>query len=117
MRKVLAVSAALAAFAVPTATAVASSGWHVASQSASEAAYAATATNVAVSRPHQIAVYLSHGGFAAWSCSRGSSVRMWRRTYGAGVHTLAHVRGQDVCDVAASVTGSGRVRVQILTHR
>ena len=67
--------------------------------------------------PRGIAVrFVGNGvhGFAAWGCSRGLSVASWSRSYGRGLHTLGHVLGKDSCDVTASVSGQGRVTVQIL---
>jgi hypothetical protein len=118
MKKVLAVGAVLAVLVVPATAFAAIGGWHVAAQQSARGQFATTATDATVNRPHKIAVYFGHGsGFVSWACSRGFSIGSWSHNFGPGFHTLGHVRGQGSCDVTASVGGSGRVTVQILTHR
>ncbi len=97
----------------------ASSGWHVVAHRSASGGFAAAATSATVNHPHRIAISLTHGsGFVAWACSKGyTSISSWSRNYGAGFHELSHVYGKDSCDLTASVGGSGRVTVEILTRR
>jgi hypothetical protein len=88
----------------------------VVSQNSSSGAYAVTATGATINHPHRIAVRFSGGsGYVVWACDKGYSIGSWSRHYGRGVHWLPYVGGKDSCDVTASVGGSGRVGVQILT--
>ena len=93
------------------------STWRVVKSKSVSGQFAATGISATIKHPRGIAVrFVGNGvhGFAAWCCSRGLSVASWSRSYGRGLHTLGHVLGKDSCDVTASVSGQGRVTVQIL---
>ena len=120
MRKsklVVAIGAATVALTIASGVALAS-GWRVVAQRSAGGDFAVTATDATVHRPQHIAVRMIGGsGDIVWACSRGFSIGSWSRSFGRGLHELQHVRGQDSCDVTASIGGSGHVTVQILTHQ
>ncbi len=94
--------------------------WHVVKSKSASGQFAATGTYTTINHPRGIAVrFLGSGaqGVAAWGCSKGFSISSWSRSYGRGFHVLGHVRGKDSCDVTASVSGEGRVTVQVLKLR
>jgi hypothetical protein len=94
--------------------------WRVVKSKTVSGQFAATAASATIKHPTGVAVRFRGSGvhgMAAWGCSKGLSVSSWSRQYGPGLHTLAHVRGKDSCDVVASIGGSGRVTVQILKWR
>lgn len=108
-------AAAVAALVVLAVTASAfASGWRVVKSKSASGDFAATAVSATISRPHAIAVRFKGSGLAAWACTKGFSVSSWSREYGAGLHKLPHVSGKSSCNVTASVSGEGSVRVQIL---
>jgi hypothetical protein len=75
-----------------------------------------TGVSATINHPHALAVDLIHGsGDVVWGCSKGFSVSSWTKQYGAGLHQLAHIAGQNSCNVTASVEGAGHVTVEILT--
>jgi hypothetical protein len=79
--------------------------------------FAATGISATIRHPRGIAVHYSGGGvqgLAVWGCSKGFSVASWSRHYGRGLHVLGHVTGKNSCNVTPSVSGQGRVTVQIL---
>jgi hypothetical protein len=94
-----------------------SSTWRVVKSKSVSGQFAATGIYATIKHPRGIAVrFIGSGvqGFAAWGCTKGFSVASWSRSYGRGPHILGHVTGKDSCDVTASVSGQGRVTVQIL---
>jgi hypothetical protein len=112
------------AFGVLTALATASvafgaaSGWRVVKQGAQSGDFAVTSISATIGHPSGIAVRLIGqvtGGNAIWACTKGFGVSSWMRRYNhAGFYVVPFVRGNDSCDVTASVAGYGRVVVQIL---
>ena len=95
------------------------SGWRVIKSKSVTGAFAVTAASATVKRPKGVAVrFIGRRvrGSVVWACSKGSSVASWsrRREYGPGLYALRHVRGKDSCNVTASVTGEGRITLQIL---
>jgi hypothetical protein len=106
---------ALAVFACVVGVAAAS-GWHVAKSKSSSGQFTATAIDATINRPHQIGVrFVGGSGLAVWACENGSSVSSYSHNYESGTYVLPHVRGAS-CDVTASIGGSGKVTVQILTR-
>jgi hypothetical protein len=69
-------------------------------------------------KPRGIAVRLVgkvDNGTAVVSCSKGTGVAAWNRSYKhAGLYVLPMTAGADSCSVVAAVGGSGKVTVQIL---
>jgi hypothetical protein len=111
---------AMLALIMPAAALSSSSStatWRVVKTKSVTGQFAATGISATIRHPRGIAVRYSGSGvhgFAAWGCSKGISVASWSRSYGRGLHTLGHVIGKDSCNVTASVSGQGRVTVQIL---
>jgi hypothetical protein len=93
------------------------STWRVVKSKSVSGQFAATGISATIRHPRGIAVRFSGSGvhgFAVWGCSKGISVASWSRSYGRGLHILGHISGKDSCNVTASVSGQGRVTVQIL---
>lgn len=123
MRRLVTVSVASLALAVPMALGAGSTAaaWKVVKSKSVSGQFAATGISATVKHPKGIAVRFTGpgaSGLAAWGCSKGISVSSWSRHYGKGLHALAHVKGKDSCNVVASIAGGpGRVTVQILKRR
>ena len=122
MRKAIAVLAAglMLALAVAGSGSSSAQGWRVVKSKSVSGQFAVTGTSATINHPRGIAVrYRGSGvhGMAVWGCSQGMSVASWSRRYGAGLHVLGHVRGKESCDVTASISGQGRITVQILKWR
>jgi hypothetical protein len=109
------------AVAVSAATAFAGgvARWRVVKQSTASGEFAVAATQATVNHPRRLAVRLKgnvSSGTAIWACDKGYSISSWHRVYSrAGLYQLPHVAGKDSCQVTASVGGSGRITVQILS--
>jgi hypothetical protein len=121
MKKMLIIGTAALVLATATTPALSSpsssSTWRVVKSKSVSGQFAATGVSATTRHPRGIAVrFIGSGvqGFAAWGCSKGISVASWSRSYGRGLHILGHVTGKDSCNVTASVSGQGRVTVQIL---
>lgn len=115
---------ALAALGMLAFSGTASSGgtatWKVVKSKSVSGQFAVTGTSVTIGHPKGAAVrFLGSGvnGHVVWGCSKGLSIASWSRSYGRGLHILGHVRGKDSCDVIASISGQGRITVQILKLR
>jgi hypothetical protein len=96
------------------------SGWRVVRSKSVSGQYALTVTSATVGHPKGLAVRFTGSGVSGqvlWVCSKGYSVASWTHAYGKGLHILGHVRGKDSCDVTASISGQGRITVQILKRR
>jgi|SRR5262245_45734015 len=122
MGKVLAALAAGLLLALTAASSVSGTAlsWRLVKSKSVSGQFAATGVSATIKHPRGIAVRFRGSGvhgMAAWGCSKGFSVSSWSRQYGAGFHTLPHVRGKDSCDVVASISGQGRITVQILKMR
>jgi hypothetical protein len=103
-----------------TASALAG-GWRIIGRGAASGDVAAAAASGSARHPHQLAVRVrGHGaltGFAAVACTRSFSMASAATSFrGAGVHLLRLPTPAGNCSVTASVSGSGRVRVQILAR-
>jgi hypothetical protein len=110
------VTTALLAF-VPTASTGDLAEWRVVKSKSVSGQAAVAATSATLRRPKGAAVRLigrNARGEVWWTCSKGFSVASWRRSYRAGLHVLRYVRGKDSCTITASVSGDGRITVQIL---
>jgi hypothetical protein len=110
------VATALLAF-VPTASTGDLARWRVVKSKSVSGQAAVTATSATLRRPKGAAVRFIGSnvrGEVWWTCSKGFSVASWRRSYRAGLHVLRYVRGKDSCNITASVSGDGRITVQIL---
>jgi hypothetical protein len=110
----LALASGTSAFSVSTFT------WRVVKSKSASGQFAVTAISATVRHPRGLAVRFRGAGAqgeAVWACSKGYSVASWTHSYGPGFHALGHVRGKDSCNVVASVSGEGRVTVQILALR
>jgi hypothetical protein len=121
MKKIgILLTAALMALVVVGAVSGSALSWRVLKSKTVSGQFAATATSATINDPRGIAVRFRGSGvhgMAAWGCSKGLSVSSWSRQYGPGLHTLGHVRSKDSCNVVASISGNGRVTVQILKWR
>jgi len=122
MRKALAALAAGLLLALAAASSVSgfALSWRVVKSKSVSGQFAATAVSATIKHPRGIAVRFRGSGvhgMAAWGCNKGISVASWSRQYGRGLHALPHVRGKDSCDVVASISGQGRITVQILKLR
>jgi hypothetical protein len=99
----------------------AANGWAVVRSGSATGQFALKSINATVAHPLALGVRLSGGasnGNAVVSCTKGTSVAAWSRTYyRAGTFRLPMTRGADSCMVVAAVAGSGRVTVQILNYR
>ena len=121
MKKVSALmAAALLALVLVGAVSGSALSWRVVKSKSTSGQFAATGISATIKHPKGIAVRFSGSGvhgMAAWGCSKGFSVTSWTRQYGGGFHALPHVLGKDSCDVVASISGQGRITVQILKRR
>jgi hypothetical protein len=106
------------ATAVAAGTAHAAPGWKVVKSRSVSGQFAVTAISATVSTPKGVAVRLSgqvDSGNAVIACSRNFSVTSNSRSYRrAGFYVLPMMRAASRCHIVASVSGSGRVTVQIL---
>jgi hypothetical protein len=106
------------AMIVATASATASAtGWRVVKSGSSSGRLAGQSITATVDHPVALSVQFIGRvtiGEAIISCSNGFGVRSWSH---AGVFRLPVTPGADSCVVAASVGGSGRVTVQLLSYR
>jgi hypothetical protein len=97
-------------------------GWRVIGHAGSSGDFASAAANGTADRPHQLAVRLAGSGvsgLAAVACTKGvASIGTKSTSYsGAGLHLLKlPFGGASSCQVTASVGGSGRISIQILTR-
>lgn len=111
---VLALSGAVGASAATT-------GWRVVKSGSSSGQFAIQSISATIHHPLALGVRLIgsvDNGEAIVSCSRGFGVASWSRSYSrAGAFRLPMTSRADSCDVVASVGGSGRVTVQILSYR
>lgn len=110
----------LACVSVGSALGASFLSWHVVKSKSVSGQFAVTATSATIKHPRGIAVrFLGSGvhGQAVWACSKGFSVASWTHGFGRGLHVLGHVSGKDSCNVTASVSGQGRITVQILKLR
>src|SRR4051794_27595575 len=119
MRGVIAIAAvvAVALAIVGSAFSGPASTWRVVKTKTATGQFAVTATSATIRHPRGLAVRFRGAGVqgqVVWACSKGFSVASWTRSYGQGLHVLGHVRAKDSCDVTASVSGQGRITVQIL---
>jgi hypothetical protein len=96
-------------------------GWHVIGRAASSGDFASAAANGTAKKPHRLAVKIAGSGvsgFAAVACTKGiASIGSKTTNYsGAGIHMLRlpFARASS-CEVTASVAGSGRISIQILS--
>jgi hypothetical protein len=109
---------AVVVLAPASSVALAAGGWQVVATKTASGQFAATATNATVNHPSAIAVRLTGGsGLVVWACDSGDSVSSWSRNVSSGWHQLPHAAGRGSCDITASVGGTGRVSVQILSSR
>ena len=97
--------------------------WRVVKTGFTRGQFAITAINATISRPKPrgMAVRLKGrvtNGSAVIACSRGFSItsrsKGWKR---AGLFVLPQMARAETCDVVASVSGRGKVGVQILRRR
>lgn len=96
-------------------------GWRVIGRATSSGEFAATAANGTAQHPHHLAVRIRGrgvSGFAAVACTKGFSIGSKSTNYkGVGIHLLKlPMAGASSCDVTASLGGSGRITLQILTN-
>jgi hypothetical protein len=102
---------------IPTASSSDLARWRVVKSKSVSGQFAVTATSAILRRPKGAAVRFTGRnaqGEVVWACSKGFSVASWSRSYRGGLHVLRHVRGKDSCNITASVSGEGRITVQIL---
>jgi hypothetical protein len=108
---------AIAALALAPAV-YAATAWRVVKTGSSTGDFAIKSITADVQHPGAIGVRFVGSvasGTAIVSCSKGSAIGAWSRTYTrAGTFTLPMTRGAEMCSVVAAVGGSGRVIVQIL---
>ncbi len=121
MRFKLAAVAATATVIVGSASA-AQLAWRVVASKSVSGEFAVTAVSATIKHPRGMAVRFRgnvEGGDAVVACSRGFSVASYSRSFHrAGLYRLKiNPRHADSCEVTASISGSGRIRVQILKAR
>jgi hypothetical protein len=91
--------------------------WRVVKSKSASGQFALTGTSAMLRRPKGAAVrFIGRNvqGSVVWACSKNFSIGSWSRDFRGGLHVLRFVRGKDTCNITASVTGEGRVTVQIL---
>jgi hypothetical protein len=111
------------AVAVVSIAAAATSGWRVIGKASASGQFAVAAASGSAKRPHAIAVRITGGGggvagFGVVACSRGiGSIGSTSTNFKGHFGTLKlPMTNSDSCQVTASASGSGKLKLEILAR-